>query len=632
MIKSAWLIDKRGNRITDEQAAEIVRRNRSEIEDLENRMKGRSKADNLSDGSWLRWHDLKAANDYYESILKHIEHVEGRKIMNSRMIKSSKETLYEDDGGRFYTWSELKADIDDFVKTSDFKYQFEGDEDMFEYFEKDHKTPKYYKIYMDFWDISSNGAMSEVEGTEEQWNEYNEQHGITSAKENNMKKNIKSSNGSWEYQSDDMDEVENKIGDIGISFTEPLLLADDGTIYTRTGFNEWLKYLEKEYSDNWYDAYENYHCDSDKEFIEMCKEDYFHHDFGYTLTLYKHGLKDIAKSITKEIPSNKPAFAIPSGFAFELYPEEEESSGFNPYWIDDLQLNSDSFIWGINPSLGNRFDVAINPDYLWNGNENITSNRRTNMKKTIKSGRFIKSGAGAGYDVTIEGIELDTQNIEILEQDNDSVHVKIPVKPCIVDKWTAQSYYDGIDSDWGDGFFGDDDRRIDGGYVNMTIDIWENETAEEVIKNVPHYIDVKASYGWGWVHVNLPEEGMQFDYDHIKEPDIGAYGEIHLDEVDLICPEICADINAFFENPEGYYEGNEIDYNYDEDDEITNGLSFREAVKDFKSAGKWSDYWEMQQDWEAYKDGLERDGVITEKSRSSWGNPCTPESFKRWNK
>lgn len=113
-------------------------------------------------------------------------------IGNSRQIKSSKETLYEDDCGSFYTWSELKADIDDFVKTSDFKDQFEGDEDMFEYFEKDHKTPKYYKIYMDFWDISSNGAMSEVEGTEEQWNEYNEQHGITSAKENNMKTPIKS--------------------------------------------------------------------------------------------------------------------------------------------------------------------------------------------------------------------------------------------------------------------------------------------------------------------------------------------------------------------------------------------------------------------------------------------------------
>ena len=109
-------------------------------------------------------------------------------VESSRTIKSSKETLYEDDSGSFYTWSEIKNDIDEWVKDSSFLEMFEyGDGGLdektyYEYFEKDHKTPKYYKIYKDFWDISSNGAMSEVEGTEEQWNEYNEQHGITSSR------------------------------------------------------------------------------------------------------------------------------------------------------------------------------------------------------------------------------------------------------------------------------------------------------------------------------------------------------------------------------------------------------------------------------------------------------------------
>ncbi|MBR6403798.1 MAG: hypothetical protein IKS48_10485 [Eubacterium sp.] len=109
-------------------------------------------------------------------------------VESSRTIKSSKETLYEDDSGSFYTWSEIKNDIDKWVKDSSFLEMFEyGDGGLdektyYEYFEKDHKTPKYYKIYKDFWDISSNGAMSEVEGTEEQWNEYNEQHGITSSR------------------------------------------------------------------------------------------------------------------------------------------------------------------------------------------------------------------------------------------------------------------------------------------------------------------------------------------------------------------------------------------------------------------------------------------------------------------
>lgn len=207
---------------------------------------------------------------------------------------------------------------------------------------------------------------------------------LTSSRRNNMKKIIKSASGSWEYQTDDMDEAEAKIGDIGISFTEPLLVADDGTIFTRTGFNEWLKFLEKEYPDNWTDAYEAYHRDTDEEFIAMCEEPYFNHDFGHTLFLYSEGLKSIAESIAGEVPSNEAPFSIPSGFAFELYPEEEEPSGFNSYWIDDMEL-PESFIWGINPSLGDRFDVIIDPEYLWNGTDNINSNRRTNMKKVIKS-------------------------------------------------------------------------------------------------------------------------------------------------------------------------------------------------------------------------------------------------------
>ena len=61
-------------------------------------------------------------------------------------------------------------------------------------------------------------------------------------------------------------------------------------------------------------------------------------------------------------------------------------------------------------------------------------------------------------------------------------------------------------------------------------------------------------------------------------------------------------------------------------------MTFRQAVQDFKAAGQWNDYYEMQQDWAAYTDGLERDGVIPEKTRSTWGNPCTPEGFKKWNK
>lgn len=61
--------------------------------------------------------------------------------------------------------------------------------------------------------------------------------------------------------------------------------------------------------------------------------------------------------------------------------------------------------------------------------------------------------------------------------------------------------------------------------------------------------------------------------------------------------------------------------------------TFKQGVDEFIGAapeGGWSDYWAMQQDWEFYKDSLCRDGVITQKQADSWSNPCTPDTFDRW--
>lgn len=61
----------------------------------------------------------------------------------------------------------------------------------------------------------------------------------------------------------------------------------------------------------------------------------------------------------------------------------------------------------------------------------------------------------------------------------------------------------------------------------------------------------------------------------------------------------------------------------------------KQGVDEFIGAapeGGWSDYWAMQQDWEFYKDSLCRDGVITQKQADSWSNPCTPDTFDRWQK
>lgn len=71
------------------------------------------------------------------------------------------EEYYEDDGGRVYTWGELKKDIDDWVKKPDFEEQFANEDERKGYFNSD-SSPNYRKIYKDFWDIGSNGAMSQI--------------------------------------------------------------------------------------------------------------------------------------------------------------------------------------------------------------------------------------------------------------------------------------------------------------------------------------------------------------------------------------------------------------------------------------------------------------------------------------
>ena len=278
------------------------------------------------------------------------------------------------------------------------------------------------------------------------------------------------------------------------------------------------------------------------------------------------------------------------------------------------------------------------------------------MKETIKSGRFIKSGAGAGYDVTIEGIELDNRNWKILTDDYDerydshTVQVEIPVKSCVAEYWAAKSYYDEIDSKHD--MYDDLDSQIDGGTAILQLEVYPPQwiegdimTSEELDEAVgdllPSELNLTMIYGGGWSHVDLPEEGIVFDDDN---------GRIYLDEgetydyttvrCELKCPNIIQNINAFFKNPDVYYDeygmpqypGEDDDEIYNSRKPVTSSLTFRQAVQDFKTAGQWNDYYEMQQDWEAYKDGLERDGMIREKTRSTWGNPCTPEGFKKWNK
>ena len=64
---------------------------------------------------------------------------------------------------------------------------------------------------------------------------------------------------------------------------------------------------------------------------------------------------------------------------------------------------------------------------------------------------------------------------------------------------------------------------------------------------------------------------------------------------------------------------------------VKSGMSYEQVLRDFTSEGKpWGDYWSMQQDWAAYVDGLEKDGLVDYEESKNWDNPCTPETFKEW--
>lgn len=64
---------------------------------------------------------------------------------------------------------------------------------------------------------------------------------------------------------------------------------------------------------------------------------------------------------------------------------------------------------------------------------------------------------------------------------------------------------------------------------------------------------------------------------------------------------------------------------------IKSGMSYQQALDEFTANGKpWGDYYEMQVDWTAFVDSLERDGLVDYEEARWWDNPCTPKEFNEW--
>ena len=147
----------------------------------------------------------------------------------------------------------------------------------------------------------------------------------------------------------------------------------------------------------------------------------------------------------------------------------------------------------------------------------------------------INEGAGAGYTVTLDGLELDKNSIKINGYKRNLKYVmwEVNIKPSVLKKWSAIGYYDGIDSE----DFDSDDKRVNGGVVRGYVDInsvmdWTEETSytkKDVVSFIESCIDntkkikIEVMYGAGWLHCNLTdpiELGTDVKGENINQRDI----------------------------------------------------------------------------------------------------------------
>ena len=226
--------------------------------------------------------------------------------------------------------------------------------------------------------------------------------------------------------------------------------------------------------------------------------------------------------------------------------------------------------------------------------------------------KLIKSGPGAGYDITVKGIELDNRNFKILKDEIDEkyglrdVTVEVPVKPCVAEYWSAEAYYDAIDSKH-EFFDSSEDSKIEGGKAVLfftDINVDEGETIEDAIDRfMPSELNLTMTYGGGWIHANLPEDGIHFDDDNGRYYlDIGEVYDYKTISCDLVCPNICQDINAFFENPEEYY-----------DDYVTNS---RKVIKSANNYGWEVDSSEVPEALDLFVEYVGKETALEEIARA----------------
>lgn len=219
------------------------------------------------------------------------------------------------------------------------------------------------------------------------------------------------------------------------------------------------------------------------------------------------------------------------------------------------------------------------------------------MESVSKSlGKTLNEGAGAGYDVTFEGLNVNTIKVGNYELKGDDriVRFTATLGKSIVE-WKAIGYYDGVTSD---GVYYDDhlveefddlQKTVEGGQLSGYVyldDVASWDSSEVDKDDVYNFIkkwltdfSFTTMYGGGWVHVNL-QNPMVFEDIEIEDNYSSIY--VFIDTIEIDAPEITETINWYFAN---YPDFDQI-YGDDLDESIKIKTKKKSVTEDLTKADK----------------------------------------------
>ena len=160
-------------------------------------------------------------------------------------------------------------------------------------------------------------------------------------------------------------------------------------------------------------------------------------------------------------------------------------------------------------------------------------------------GKPVMEGAGAGYTVQIKGLKfgkiLETKLVKGKKRYEDYHECKVSIVPGYYEI-AAEDYY--TDFFWQLHEIGETPTaKIDGGVatVEYSCNSYDEEECDDELRREleNREIDISFDYGWGWVHVDLPEK-IEADNVHIKNASVYFY----IKKLELDAPELADAVNG----------------------------------------------------------------------------------------